>query len=52
MGEVVLTLAALGVLILADRFDLVGELEAFIELVAMRGQFAEVSAVVVTSAVF
>jgi hypothetical protein len=39
-------------LILAHRFDLVGELEAFIELITMRGQFTEVSVVVVTSAVF
>ena len=50
-GEVVLTLAALGMLILAHRLDLVGELEAFIELITMRGQFAKISIVVVASAV-
>jgi hypothetical protein len=48
---VVLTLAALGMLILAHGLDLVAELEAFIELITMRGQFAEVSVIVVTSAV-
>lgn len=45
-------LAALGMLILAHRLDLVGELEAFIELITMRSQFTEVSVVVVASAVF
>lgn len=46
-----LTLAALGMFILAHRLDLVGELEAFIELITMRGQFTKVSVIVVASAV-
>jgi hypothetical protein len=44
-------LAALGMLSLTDRLDLVTELEAFAELVAVGGQFAKISHIVVASTI-
>jgi hypothetical protein len=45
-------LAALGMISLANRFDLVAELEAFVELVAVCGQFAKIANVLVVSTVW